>query len=127
MISVSPKMLDDCLRRVGECFEVLSGFLRETEDPESLGSPRSPLRAGDEVRGGICEATTSLEPDGAGAKAVHGVGRETQSSKDRRLTCPSDPNNWPRHLAEANSSPASLGNPPSSLAIQLSQNLHCID
>ena len=63
-------MLEDCLRRVGEGFEVLSGFLLETEDPENLGSPRSPLRAGDEGRGGICEATTSLEPDGAGAKAV---------------------------------------------------------
>ena len=63
-------MLEDCLRRVGECFEVLSGFLLETEDPENLGSPGSPLRAGDEVRGGICEATTFLEPDGAGAKAV---------------------------------------------------------
>ena len=30
------EMLDDCLRRVGECFEVLSGFLLETEDPEKV-------------------------------------------------------------------------------------------
>ena len=40
---------------------------------QGSGEPRiaeKPLRAGDEVRGGICEATTSLEPDGAGAKAV---------------------------------------------------------
>ena len=106
---------------------MLSGFLLETEDPENLGSPRSPLRAGDEVRGGICEATTSLEPDGAGAKAV------TELVENTELEGPAiDSPVGSQQLAAplgggALSSPHGLGNPPSSLAIQLSQNLDCID
>ena len=120
-------MLDDndCLRRVGECFEVLSGFLLETEDPENLGSP-SPLRAGDEVRGGICEATTSLEPDGAGAKAVTELVENTEL-EGPAIDSPVGSQQLAAPLGGGELESRVLGNPPPSLAIQLSQNLDCIN
>ena len=102
------------------------GFLLETEDPESLGSPRSPLRAGDEVRGGICEATTSLEPDGAGAKAVTELVENTEL-EGSAIDSPVGSQQLAAPLGGGELESRVLGNPPSSLAIQLSQNLDCID
>ena len=105
---------------------MLSGFLLETEDPESLGSPKSPLRAGDEVRGGICEATTSLEPDGAGAKAVTEWVENTEL-EGPAIDSPVGSQQLAAPLGGGELESRVLGNPPSSLAIQLSQNLDCID